>query len=408
MGLLIAALLLPTAAAARELFTSAISVQGLGVRASGTHDIREVPNLYGNAELSQLFPGYQGTEEVNVVIDLRGVPAFMRFEQNSNALEIRIPSVGVSVRFPGLINRDVTLELLRAWLRGDIRLPGQGNSSGSVTPLLRAFIRESSVDPIAGNPNSLQSKMVNGDFELANSGPFATAEQLEGGGAPLENRWRVAGAFSYLQAGPHAGESYDLDFGYERNLAHPRFAFLLDIPIAVTRAERGLSYMGSVAAGLQYRIRPWWNITNVLRLGFGGSFDLAGLAVLYQGSSVSSMHWQWDEWSLQLGNMIGLGSNISSVEYGNLPVDYDLFHVVLENGLEIGRSLPLRLRGAPMALRAYYQLTNYLGTELYLEDQHQVGLRFGNQALPERFAFDVGYVGGSGYDSIRLRMTGRF
>jgi hypothetical protein len=395
-------------ASGAELFTNTITVDGQIVT-EGTHDIRQVAYLYGDQSLADLFPGYTDDMLVLGNLDMRGIDVLFRFAENSDDLEISIPVLGQSMVIPGQFSRDVTIQILRAFLRGEIEIPDDGGSGGttSITPILRALLLHSPVDPIAGNPNSLESKMFAADYNLTTVGPFLR-RQPDGSPRSLENRFRVEGDFSYFQGGPYSGQSYDLAGGYTWNLSNPKISLLFDLPLAITQSERGTSYMGSVAVGLQYRIKSWWNVSPVFRTGLSGSFELGGLALILSGSITSNMRWEMGGFQLGMGNMVGVAGNVNRVKYGNIQIAYELLTTVLQNGIDIGRTLPIELAGRSVSARAFYRITNYLGTDLYLNNQHDVGLAFGIGAMPEPVSFEISWVGGREYDSLRLRLTGRF
>lgn len=76
---------------------------------------------------------------------------------NSTAVTFLIPALGESVLFAAKDTRDGNIEDIREYLK----------SSGSdlLNRLQRDLVRASPVDPVAGNPSSMQSQMVFGDFD---------------------------------------------------------------------------------------------------------------------------------------------------------------------------------------------------------------------------------------------------
>ena len=87
-------------------------------------------------------------------------------------LTVTVPGV-LSISFdPGTL--DEALEQFEDWAKGDF--DSATAEQGLVTDLLQALVEESPVDPVAGNPNSLQSRMFGSDFRLGSQGPFTSSE----------------------------------------------------------------------------------------------------------------------------------------------------------------------------------------------------------------------------------------
>jgi hypothetical protein len=409
-GLLLCVTLLDSSAArARDVFINTVSGPGLPTRSAETHAIGNVFGIFGADSLAELLgPDYTDDSLVVSRIDLRGVGLVLGFPANSRDLVISLPQLDSSVTWSNdRISRDRKIDLIEAWLEGKFELPTSGD--GSMTPLLRAFIKYSSVDPVAGNPNSLQTKMVEADLFLAESGSFVDIDPATGEFEVVDNWLRVEADFSYFDAAGIRGESYDIGVGYGLNLPNRKMALLFDLPLVLTRSgSGGLSYMISGALGLQYRVKPWWNVTPVFRMGFSGSFDLAALAVLYSGSVVSTMQWKLKGFDVAMGNLIGVESNIDRVKYFGMPVEYDLLMGIFENGLTVGRPMRTRFFDKELSWQGFYRLSSFVGNELFLANQHAVGLRYSTGDVARGLAFETGWAGGKDYNSLRIRFLARF
>jgi hypothetical protein len=409
--LLCLALLAPGVAQARDVFINTVSAANSPTQVGETHAIDDVFGMFDADTLSELFgPTYSDTDAVMSHIDLRGVDLELSFADGSTELVISMPQVGESWTIDtGLpLSRDQQLDLVKAWLAGEIELPADGGDV-SLTPILQAFLEYSPVDPVAGNPNSLQSKMLDADYLIAGSGPFVDVDPDTGKYEAVDNWLRAEADFSYFNAEGIRGESYDIGISYGLNLPGNRLALLFDLPFALTRAGGGgLSYMGSAALGLQVRVKPWWNVTPIFRTGLSGSFDLGALAVLYSGNVVSNMKWKIKGFDVTMGNLVGVESNIDRVKYQGIPVEYDMLVGVFENGLTIGKPIRTRIFGKRLRWQAFYRLSSFVGMDLFLNNQHATGLRYSSGGHADGQSLEVGWAGGKDYDSLRIRFVAKF
>ncbi len=267
----------------------------------------------------------------------------------------------------------------------------------------------SPADPIAGNPNSLQSKMLNADYIGAFAGPFVPKEPETRRFEATEDWVRTEADFSYWNAQGIRGESYDVGMSYGLNLPARRLALLFDVPIALTRSDSGgLSYMGSAGVGLNIRMTPSWNLTPMLRVGVAGTRDIDGAVVLYSGTLVSTAKWKLKGFDVALVNVFGVESNVRRVEPTGTPLDYDMTVGLFQNGFTVGKPIRTRIFGKRMRWNAFYRLANFVGKDVFLENQHQAGLRYSTGGHADGLTLEVGWAGGPDYDSARIRLVARF
>ena len=142
----------------RDLFVSVTTV-GTQTEISGTNSLTALGELFDDESLEALFgSAYDpGVSEVRAEVDLRGVAARIYYAENSSALVISVPSADFTRTFTG-DDRDASEEALQEWLDGNGD-QSTTDSQGALTTLLKEFVAASPVDPVAGNPNSLQSRM---------------------------------------------------------------------------------------------------------------------------------------------------------------------------------------------------------------------------------------------------------
>ena len=154
-------------ASARDLFTANISVGGGTPGQAGTNKARNLPDLFSTSTLLGIDPGYDPAQAVAANLNIRGLAASVNFDALSNELRFRVPGAGIDVTFDST-SRDAALADFEEWLEGEFGSSSASNSAA--TRLMKALVANSPVDPVAGNPNSLQSRMFDADFRMATTG----------------------------------------------------------------------------------------------------------------------------------------------------------------------------------------------------------------------------------------------
>lgn len=406
-ALALAVLATASPSAARDLYRSIVTVGGSTVVRT-TNSLKDLEELYEDASLSAIFPGYvSGVSAVNAAVDLRGLDTSISYAANSPALRFVVEAAGIDVTFNGA-TRDESEEMFEDWLKGR-NVPGV--SSSLVTDLLQALVAESPVDPVAGNPHSLESRMFEGDFAIGTLGAFL--KDFPDASQRIPSVFKVDAEFGQFYAGPYSGQIYDLEFGAAWSLTR-RLVLLTDLEMlfSVTEGD-ATSGHGHLGLGLQGRILDWWNVALVGRIGLVGSIDVGAVAMMYTISAVNHMRFDFDEYRVDMKNQLGIANTVSSIEVKGIELDYDLTNVSLKNGLELSRAIPVA--GWPRELRGRLFWTNslYFVDDLWLEHSNEVGVGIGLASKSGVLAYDpitldVSYVGGSSYDAVKLNLSLRY
>lgn len=389
-----AAALAPAGAEARDLFTSSISVDGAPFHAQGTNRARHIPELFDNDSLSAIDPGYAITDPVTGLIDLRGLAAELSYAGGSTALRFRVDAAGIDVSFDGG-SRDASQEQFERWLL-------EGDGSGSATALLQAMVAYSPVDPVAGNPNSLESRMFGADYRMGTSGQFQSWAE----GAAIPNLFRVDLGGGYYNADGWDVASIDVPLHFSFGV--DRLALLVDVPVTFTSTQGAWTGMGSGALALRVAPLEWWALTPAVRIGGVGSIDLGGLAVMYSGSLTSHIRLPWGPFVFGIGNMGGVASTIDSVEIAGYSLAYDLTNWVTRNGGYIEGNLGSDWLGAGFGWRVFGSDVRFFGDDLYMDSYAEVGVGAGAGAVLLGLGLEVSYLFGQDYDGVSARLGLRF
>ena len=400
----------------RDLFIWEIEVAGR-TEFSSTNSFLEVGDLFSDQALEELFgPDYSaGRTGVAANLDLRGVAANLTYFADGNPegvdpswLVFEIPSAGIRYEFDGT-SRDQSESEFQDWLEGQA---GQGEE---LSLLLKEFTEFSPVDPVAGNPNSLESRILDGDFDLGGMGPFLG--DFPEGTEDFPNLWKVDFNFGYFGAGPYSGESYELDLAFGWNPSR-RLSVLTDLAFMFSVVEgEALTGIGHFGLGLQARMMEWWNLSLVARGGIAASVDVGAVGAMYSVSLVSHLRYPIREYWFEMRNMVGVANSIDGIEIEGLELNYDLTNVVLKNGISINREFSLGSSSRPLRASLFFTQTGYFVDELWLKYTHELGLGIGligKDGIPAYgpLSLDASYVFGDAkrgdYDALKLKLSLRF
>lgn len=382
---------LPGPAPARDLFTARISIGGGTPAQRGTNKARHLPDLLDESTLLAIDPGYDPSEAVAGALDLRGLAADASFDAFSNTLRLQVPGAGIDVSFSGA-SRDEALANLEDWLEGDYAsglAPEQ-----AVTRLLQALVAHSPVDPVAGNPNSLQSRMFDADWRAGTDGPIG----------PDHFGLNLGGGF--YQGGDYDVAAIDLPIRARFGLGE-RVALMLDLPMVFTSTQGAWSGMGSAGLGVEVKPFSWWSLTPAARIGGVGSLDLGGLAAVYSGTLTSQLRIPLGPLVLGVGNMGGVAKTIDGIRVAGYAIEYDLTNWTMRNGgyLEIALGGE-RLAG--LGLRLHASDVRFFGDELFLDAYQEVGAALAGGLPIGGLSLGVAYLIGDDYSGVGARAGLRF
>ncbi len=396
---------------ARDLFESDVQF-GANSGATGTNSLLRLPVLFDVESITALFPGYTEDQDFSAVLDLRGLPATLDWDGGAQQLTFAVPGIP-PIRFDAN-DLDSTVREFKKWFEGDFEDPAA--SQKLLTRFLQKLVQESPVDPVAGNPNSLMSKMTRADWVLGGEGPFlAGSERIER--AP--DQTGIAYDLGYARADGLDVQSDDLHFDHRFNLrGYPRLSILVSVPLTVTWTNRQWALMGSVGAGVQYRVTDRWSLTPMVRFGLAGSIDVGAGAFLYSGTLTSHVELPIADWvdafaGIRMGvtNQFGIAETADGIQIGDYEIDYDLTNYVLRNGAYLSGSLAPDM---PWAWKVFGGHSEWFGDQLYLESSAEIGVALlrmrALDGVPYAFLdFNIAYLGDFGrYDGFRAGARIRF
>ena len=260
------------------------------------------------------------------------------------------------------------------------------------TAALKLQVANTPIDPVAGNPTSLQTTMASASFQSGSTvGPSART-----GGA------RASGTLGYshlgvsLQNGRYSGPGYSanittLPLSYSLPFDDPRWALQLDAPLTFATVNGQSVMSGSIGVGLRMPVFDNWTLTPELRIGMTRNRALGVNATLFAASITSN--YQLD---LRGGFGVVFGNSLTySKSLSTNGVNYDLENVINKNGIEVSGPVDFQLYGLPTNWQFSVVHSKIYGTPTYIDEWVDISASLGT----------IGSKNGVTWDSVRVGLT---
>lgn len=363
----LAALAQPMSAIAADVFQVTATVDGaLGYTTSASAGFKSAEDVFNSLTdqgLRNLNPAYTGSEKASVTINFRGLPMVAGYEVvGTSKLVFSIPSLGIKQAFEGA-TRDQSQDQFEEYIKH--------NKDDILNRMFRELARVSPVDPVAGNPNSLMSRLVSQDFQ--NGGARAFVPQ--GGGDGTGNLISAAPSTGSFKQDGIRSTAVTLPLSYiVRSDMDPRRQFGLHLPVTMIDTAGSKAY--SIAPSLMYRhpVNDDWALSPAVGLGVTGSTDLASLASIWSATLTSSYVMPVGGFDLTISNMVGRYETLK-VKSGDYSANPGISNTVLKNGVTLTQPVPV-LDGMG-SVEYSYANTRFFGTALYIEQYNEFGVSIG-------------------------------
>ena len=411
---------------AADPFELDIDVNGDGqnVQMFGDNNFERIIDRLDEDRLIQ-ETNYTGVEIVDTELNFRGVPVSLDFpnvggqqgQGNGTVLRFEIPALGIQRDFEGQ-TRDESVDLFQDFLKrsgGDI-----------ITALYQLLAAQSAIDPIAGNPASVQSQTVRNDFQRGfthrvsqvwGCGASASSEQLMLASAGFaceemfaelnpaalpevevaqagdtgpglyddyydrirarrgENQIGYGIGYAAVSAGDFDSTVLDIPLSYTWvNDDDPSKKLQLRLPIALVDTEGAKSYQIGLGLSYAFPLRDNWALTPSVGYNVVGSEDLASGSALLSVSATSSYTMRFGGWGMNIGNMLGLYQT-QKLKIGDFESDAEISNTVMTNGIMI--TGPGSLLAKSLVLEYFINDTRFFGDDLYSERYDEIGVNLG-------------------------------
>ena len=384
-------------------------------------------------------------ESVGTVINYRGLLINMNFAHDSDLLVFSIPGLDEQVTFAGAggtveAGRSHAIEQLKAYLKA--------NEDGLLKRLLTLLAQTTPYDSLAGNPSSLMTQKMFGDFangfthkvsqiwacgssafnfysdqpiQVAVVGGvsdiFAEA-QARAAQLRAQNEIGIGAMVSATQApNPLTGAdlttntvtvplSYTVKFDQD-----PGRKLRLDLPLSYSELEGAVAYAAGFGLAYTHPVRDDWTVTPAVGVGATGSEDLGAGGGVGSVSVTSAHTWRLGEFALSMGNSVGQYESLD-IELGDYQAGADISNTVFSNGLLV--SGPNSLIANSLVLEYSVVDTRITGDQVYSDFYDEFGVAVGyvnteQGVIDSFFKAGVSYlVGDHDINALKLNLSLRF
>jgi hypothetical protein len=364
---------LPLAARAADNFTADITV-GAQTAHVGFKTAEEVIDIVKTQNLGQQVT-YTGVEAATVVVNFRGLDFVLTYPApGSTQLNFAVPKLNISLTFNGNGGsvsqaRDDAQQQLTDYLK----------SGTLASQIQKQLVKDSPIDPIAGNPNSLQSRMVMSDYNSSFTAYASNivAPQAAGASQSVPNLVGMGMTFGSFSQSGLTTRTLTAPLSYTvRSEANPGHQFTIRAPITVAETEGAKSYAGSLGFTYRVPITKYWALAPAASYGAAGSKDLGAVAHMASGSLTSSYEIPIGSHQITIGNMVGYYRTLK-LKVQDYEFDPEIANTVYRNGLMW--SIPMNPFGLRTAMELSYVNTVFTGTPLFANTYNEFGLTFGSR-----------------------------
>jgi hypothetical protein len=342
---------------------------GLVSNAVGASTLETLKNQLTDANLASINSAYNANAASVVRAGYLGFPLVISAGAASSTVNLNIPGLNINQSFSAKGNRDDNTKDLFDFLKA--------NGSDILSRLQQKLAQVSPISPVAGNPSSLQSRMVADDFDRGFTAFASNIRNPEADGSTSNSNLIGLGlSFQNMDTGKTQTESMTLPLSYTvRNDLDPRRQWTFYAPITQTDTAGAKAYGLNLGVAYRMPINDEWTLMPGVGYGITGSVDLGTAAAMLAASVTSQYTLRMDGYDIAFGNMVGL-SQSDKLSIGDYAVDPKINNTVFRNGVLV--SMPTSLFGPRQALEFSYILTNYTGSALYSNQYQEVGVTLGS------------------------------
>jgi len=348
----------------------------------GSSQIESLIDQLDESELRQRFPGFdEHQDNAFFQANFRGLPVTAAFPNQGNEgegarLVFKVPSLGIceewgegEAKFCSKLNqsggsREANKDKLKDYLKSD------GDK------ILKELVKVSSVDPVAGNPSSLQTEMAESEFNSGTQERY-TVSSKPSSGSVEPNHIGIGARFGHYTQGDRSIKVFTLPLSYKAKFEGGK-ELTFRLPITYAQVEDAKSYRAMLGLSYKIPITNSWALSPSISYGAVGSIDLGTLAQL-TSTSMTSDYLLIDrpKFALRMGNMVGYYTTLP-LSAGDYDIDVDVTNTLVRNGLSM--SVPLgKFAGHQMSVETFLVDTRFFGDELYVEQYNEIGFSIGPQ-----------------------------
>ena len=384
---------------AEELFSITISAQGQTVTESFS-DAENLIDSFDTDLLVFLFPGFdKDNDPVTASLDFRGVDIDLAYTGVGRTdLELSIPSAGINKTFTGR-TRDESEKLLKRFLKGD--------GKSLLDQLFQGLASTTPTDPIAGNPESLMSTMVQSIFDIGIADNTLYSDGVERPGA----QYGFGLKYSRYTLDNKDTTSISLPLAYSFALSsETTHSIRVSLPLEYVEVSDSKYYKATLGLAYSWPVTERWTLTPSYSYGAIASEDFGGTAAVQGIALTGRFTWTFDDGTkLIMGNAVGKYTT-HQLDYSRYSLAGDIENRVYTNGLRYTRKL-----GSSLVTTFFLTDTIFTGDDLFVEHTDELGVEFNFKGSGSRFIDKYATMGISylltdvtGMNGFRLKVRSSF
>lgn len=324
--------------------------------------------------LQSVGNNYTGTQVATIDANFNSLMMSLAFP-NAGAtgtgaqLVLNIPGLGVTQTFTGA-NRDASKELMVDYVK----------KTDIIGQIMNYQATNSPTSPITGRggmlPNAVSSDFNQNFTDTATkiAAPTSAASAASQGNV-TPNLIGIALSYGSLTGLNKDTKVMTIPLSYTlRNDIDPRRQLTLSLPITQIDTNGAKSYLGSLGMAYRFPINDSWTLTPSGKVSGVGSVDMATLAGMYSLSLTSTYIWDFDDYAVSMGNMLGYNKTMK-FKSGDYSFDPGISVTALRNGVML--SQPVNWGGKTLSVEYSAVDTRYSGTKLYIDNAQEFGISVG-------------------------------
>lgn len=357
--------------------------------------------LVEDDSLENLFPDYErgDPDAATARINFRGLEMHAEFDEGSDTLMFRVPDLDIDETFAA-VDREAAVDEFVEFMKSEGR--------DILDDIQNELARVSPIDPIAGNPASLQSMLIGEAFD---NGAFAVGRPRaddEIGVSVAGDTWKTAG---YSGRSATVAPEYGFVFA-----GAPGMKLRIRVPARYQDVEGAAVYAAAPNLSLTLPMGGGWTLTPTAAWGATASVDAGSVAQMIGGALASSYEipgFPTPDATLTVGNMIGYAQTLK-LSIRDYSFDPGIANTVLKNGVMAEMPFDGALFGGDrLSARASYAFTALLGDDLFMNRWHELALELASTQtdsgmLAEDFRLGVSFAFGSDYRGFGAQLVWRF
>lgn len=357
-------------------------------------DPREIAAYINNNTGSTVGAFYAQFGQIDGVFDIQGAPVIAGYAANGRTLNLNFidPHSGHTVtdasgdpctfQFTGT-TRQAAYDQFEAAVDDD----ATPTSQRMFQCLSRARARFSPVDPLVGNPYSLQGSLVRSALDLTEGDSLVEMDPAAGANSSGDP-WIIGATFASGSAGRFDITRIDgrVAKGW-RVFEGNRARLKLDMPFSFTRIKGATAYNGQIGLALEVPVKSNWSLEPRVSYGLVYSGDQGSVGHMVQGSIASRYVIRGlGRGQLLIGNMVGYSTTLKTP--GDINLNPDIKNWVFRNGAAYELPLKMRIMDRATSFRASYTFTKFAGDKLFNNNFHEGTISFGlrgREDTPKQF-----------------------